>query len=128
MPECKVMVCVTGQKTCERLIREGARLAGEQGGSVQVVHVAMQNSAFLASGVAQEAEALEYLFRCAQSCNAEICVLRSNDALKTLAQFAQNNGITHIVLGVAAGRNGLRFADTLSASLPHVQVLPVFAE
>lgn len=128
MPECKVMVCVTGQKTCERLIREGARIADEQGGSVHVVHVAMQNSAFLASGVAQEAEALEYLFRCAQSCSAEISVLRSNDALKTLTKFAQSNGISHIVLGVAAGRNGSRFADTLSASLPHVQVLPIYAE
>lgn len=128
MPGCKIMVCVTGQKTCERLIREGARIADEQGGSVHVVHVAMQNSAFLSSGVAQDAEALEYLFRCAQSCSAEISVLRSNDALKTLTKFARNNGISHIVLGVAAGRNGSHFADSLSAALPQVHVMPIFAD
>lgn len=127
MPECRVMVCVTGQKTCERLIREGERIAGEHGGSVHVVHVAMQDSAFLHSGVAQEAEALEYLFRCAQSCGAEISVLRSGDALKTLTRFARDNHITHVVLGMDSGRGGSRFADSLAAALPSASVLPVFS-
>lgn len=127
MPSCKVMVCITGQKTCERLIHEGARIAAEQDGSVHVVHVATQDSAFLHSGAAQEAEALEYLFRCAQHYSAEIAVLRSDDALKTLTRFAHENHITHIVLGIDAGRNGSRFADLLSAALPGVNVFPVLA-
>ena len=128
MPGCKVMVCITGQKTCERLIREGERVAAELSGSSYVVHVATQDSAFLSNGVAQEAEALEYLFRCAQSCGAEISVLRSSDALKTLIKFAQKNSISHIVLGVATGRNGSHFADSLSAALPQVHVMPIFAD
>lgn len=127
MPSCKVMVCITGQKTCEHLIHDGARVAAEHGGSVHVVHVATQDSAFLHSGVAQEAEALEYLFRCAQGCGAEICVLRSGDALKTLTRFARDNHITHIVLGLDSGRNGSRFADSLAAALPGLVIMPVFA-
>lgn len=128
MQESKVMVCVTGQKTCERLIREGERVAGERGGSVQVIHVATRDSAFLCRDIAQEAEALEYLFRCAQACGAEMCVLRSEDALQTLESFAKEHAITCVVLGVGTGRNALHFSEQLGALLPGVTIHPVYAQ
>ena len=101
MSSCKVMVCVTGQKNCERLIREGARVAREHDGSVSVIHVACENSDFLHHGIAPEAEALEHLFRCAQACGAEMSVLRSKNALETLTRFAHENAITCAVLGLS---------------------------
>ena len=36
-----VLVCVTGQKTCERLIAEGGRLAEELGAELSVVHASL---------------------------------------------------------------------------------------
>ena len=42
-----VMVCVTGQKNCERLIREGAQIASIREVGVHVVHVAHEGERFM---------------------------------------------------------------------------------
>ena len=75
----KTMVCVTVQKTCERLIRAGASLAG--GAGLSVVHVARSGEALL--GGSSESEALEYLFRISREYGAEMDMLRSDDVIDT---------------------------------------------
>ena len=42
--ESRVLVCVTGQKSCARLIHDGAEIAAEEGASLSVVHVAKMGS------------------------------------------------------------------------------------
>ena len=44
-----VMVCVTGQKNCERLIREGAQIAAIREVGVHVVQVAHEGERFMCS-------------------------------------------------------------------------------
>ncbi len=54
-----VLVCVTGQRSCERLIVIGAQLAAQARQPLIVLHVARAGGNVL--GSKNEAEALEYL-------------------------------------------------------------------
>jgi len=122
----RVLVCVTGQKTCERLIQEGAAIAGQFEGKVSVVHVAPKGAAIL--GNHHEGEALEYLFRAADEVDADMTVLRAGDVMDTLVHFACEQQVDCIVVGTAPGRDGDAFAQRLRARLPSVEVRSVFAQ
>ena len=53
------MVCVTRQKTCERLIKAGARVAKDAGMAFSVVHVVRPGEQMLDLG--EDGAALDYL-------------------------------------------------------------------
>lgn len=93
----KVMVCVTRQKTCERLIKVGQKSAQEFGGELSVVHVVRQGENFL--GNPKEGEAIEYLFQISKDAGADMTVLRSENVVESLVEFATKNMITQIILG-----------------------------
>lgn len=92
-----VMVCVTQQKTCERLIKFGHEFLGTDKGELFIIHVAHYQFNFL--GNSKEGEALEYLYEKALEYGANLTVVRSNDVLDTLIDLVKKNKITHIVLG-----------------------------
>lgn len=92
-----IMVCVTQQKTCDRLIYEGAKLLRGEDGELFVIHVAQEGLKFL--GNSKEGEALEYLFDKAKKYGANLTVIRSMDILKTFSDLVDKNNITHIILG-----------------------------
>jgi K+-sensing histidine kinase KdpD len=114
-----VMVCVTGQRTCERLIRHSAAFAQTLDCPVSVVHVADDTSPFL--GVGDTAGALEYLYRISAHFGADMTILRSTDVVGTLADFAKKNHITHIVLGGPAATGVWEFPGKLRQALPGVE-------
>lgn len=95
--EKRILVCVTQQKTCERLIKKGAALRDELGGELFIIHVALNGWNFL--GNSKEGEALEYLFGISKSVGAELTVLRSDNIVKTIVSFAKENKITDIIVG-----------------------------
>ena len=121
-----ILVCVTGQKTCDRLIQEGAAIAGELDGRVSVVHVAARGAAIL--GNHREGEALEYLFRAADEVGADMTVLRAEDALDALVDFARERQADCVVVGAASGREGGAFAERLRMRLPSAEVRSVYAQ
>lgn len=92
----RVMVCVTRQKTCERLIKIGRKLVNGEG-KLTVVHVIKSEANVL--GNPDEGEALEYLFQVSKQAGADMTVLRSEDILNTLLDYAKENHITEIVMG-----------------------------
>jgi K+-sensing histidine kinase KdpD len=96
-----IMVCVTQQKTCERLINKGASLQEKLKGDLYVIHVVKEGVNFL--GNDKEGDALEYLFDISKGVGANLTVLRSQDVVKALAEFAENNKIGHIILGEPSG-------------------------
>lgn len=91
------MVCVTKQLTCERLIKRGSNLKGNKNGDLFVIHVAKEGVNFL--GNKKEAEALEYLFTISKEVGANLTVIRANDVVEAISNFAKDNTIKYIVLG-----------------------------
>lgn len=92
-----VMVCVTQQKTCERLIKYGHEFLGNDEGELFIIHVAHYQFKFL--GKNEEGEALEYLYEKALEYGANLTVVRSNHVLDTLVDLVNKNSISHVVLG-----------------------------
>lgn len=92
-----ILVCVTQQKTCERLIRKAAEINKNGRGYLYVIHVAKDDTHFLNND--SEGEALEYLFNISKKAGADLHVLKSDNIVKTIAQFAVKNRINMIIIG-----------------------------
>jgi K+-sensing histidine kinase KdpD len=92
-----ILVCVTQQKTCERLIRKAATLKDELKGELFVIHVAKNAWNFLDN--IKEGEALDYLFRISKSVGADLSVLKSDSIVETIVTFARERKISYIVMG-----------------------------
>ncbi len=94
-----VMVCVTQQKSCERLILEGQRKLEIGKSELYIIHVASKKNRFLNSDV--EVEALDYLYDKAQEIGANLTVIRANNVLETLLNLVHKNRIKHIIMGTS---------------------------
>ncbi|AGC69314.1 universal stress protein domain-containing protein [Thermoclostridium stercorarium subsp. stercorarium DSM 8532] len=119
-----VLVCVTKQKTCERLIKAASKLKAKNG-NLRVLHVAKNSWNILDNS--RESEALEYLFKVSKEYNADMTVLRSDNISKTIADFAKNNGIDLIVLGQSNNEQENKFYKQLCNLLKdeiNIEVIP----
>lgn len=119
-----VLVCVTKQKTCERLIKAASKLTAK-GGNLRVLHVAKNSWNILDNS--RESEALEYLFKVSKEYNADMTMLRSDNISKTIADFARNNGIELIVLGQSNNEQENKYYKQLCTLLKDevkVEVIP----
>ena len=83
-----IMVCVTKQKTCQRLIDYGKQLMTSPDDSMHIIHVAESNYNFL--GDSEENRALEYLYEKAREAGAELTVLKSDDVVGTLGALVES--------------------------------------
>lgn len=92
----RIMVCVTQQKSCERLIRRGAELCNPQD-ELFVVHIVKENWRYF--GKLKEADALEYLFDISKAYDATLSVLKDSDIESSLKRFAEENDMDVIVMG-----------------------------
>ena len=119
-----ILVCVTGQKSCERLIRRGAELAREAGVILNVLHVVRTDGSVL--GFVNEPEALEYLLRVSVENGASMYVRRSDDVASSIEYAARNENASVIVAGRAVNYNGWDLLDEVSRRLPGVrmEILP----
>ena len=115
-----ILVCVTGQKSCERLIRRGAELAKEAGVILNVLHVVRTDGSVL--GFVNEPEALEYLLRVSVENGASMYVRRSDDVASSIEYAARNENASVIVAGRAVNYNGWDLLDEVSRRLPGVRM------
>ncbi|NLO81888.1 MAG: universal stress protein [Clostridiales bacterium] len=116
-----IMICVTRQKTCERLIKVGRDIAGDGDARLYAVHVAKKGVNFL--GNPDEGEALDYLFQVSKEAGAEMTVLRSEHVVDTLVEFARKSNISIIVLGESAQNTNREesIIDELKRNLPDLE-------
>lgn len=91
------MVCVTQQKTCDRLIKHGRDYLGDANGELFIIHVA--HSAFNFLNKTREGDALEYLYEKALEYGANLTVVKADNVLDTLVDLIKKNKITHVILG-----------------------------
>ena len=119
MEKLLVLVCVTGQKTCERLIVEGAAKARALDAALSVVHVAKKEGSWLIGNAASEGEALEYLYKISTEHGADMTVIRAEDIISTLVAHARKVGAAMMVLG-APSKGDAGFVRDLRPLLPEV--------
>ncbi len=111
-----VLVCVTGQRDCDRLIRAGRKIAEELSIPMQVLCVQPASAGF-----DTDCEELEYLRQTARAADAEMSVYFNDDAPLMAAGVAKKEGAVHIVTGMAeAPVNG--FIEILHKLLPHIPI------
>lgn len=121
IPPKNTMVCVTVQRTCERLIREGASLC--QGEALSVVHVVKNGAPVL--GGNSDSDALNYLFQIAREYGAEMDMIRSDDVVGAIAGLVKKNQTAYLVIGAAKEPSHDGIAGQLRAKLPDVQVFVI---
>ncbi|MDR3296350.1 MAG: universal stress protein UspA [Clostridiales Family XIII bacterium] len=92
-----VMVCVTQQRTCDRLIKYGREFLGDDLDELIILHVAHYQFKFL--GNSQEGEALDYLYEKAREYGATLTVIRSADIPETLIEQVTKNNAAYVVMG-----------------------------
>ncbi len=93
----KVMVCVTRQKNCERLVKAGEKIALKRKEELIVIHVAKTGDKFM--GDPHEGAVLDFLFRCAKNAQAEMHIIRADDIVSAIEKFAKEQDVSVIVLG-----------------------------
>lgn len=93
----KIMVCVTQQKSCNRLIERAHQLKKQEEDELFVVHIVKENWRYF--GKLKEADALEFLFESAKEYGATLSVFKAKDIEVTLANFAEKESVDIIVMG-----------------------------
>ncbi|MBE5790994.1 MAG: universal stress protein [Clostridia bacterium] len=119
-----VLVCVTGQKTCEALIVEGARIAKENGSELSVLHVVKPGASLL--GNAKEGEALEYLYKIATEHDADMAMIRSDNVEETIARQAEKLDAQTLVIGKSNGSKEKSFQMKIETLLPDIEIKMVY--
>ena len=115
-----VLVLVTPQHACDRLIHQGAEIACARDSSLRVLHVANPDAAPIGEP-AINARALDYLYALSGEVGAEMCVLTSSSPLEAIADYASGCNAGVIVMGGGERASGI--AETFSHRLPGVQVI-----
>ncbi len=119
-----ILVCVTKQKACERLIRKAAQMCS---GNLHVIHVSREGWSFF--NKKNEGEALQYLFEISKSAGAELTVLKSDDTAGAIIRYAKDNSIECLVLGQSPSeksRNNLKTSLMRRAGDVEIMVIPQF--
>lgn len=91
----RVMVCVTEQKVCEKLIYNALELLESTPGEIFVIHISRES----VIQNAESGEALEYLFGVCNKYNASLTVVKSDNILQSLVDAAVRNKIDTIIMG-----------------------------
>lgn len=119
-----ILVCVTQQKTCERLIKKASLLKSSPADALFVIHVAKNEWNFLDN--AREGEALDYLFGISKSVGANLSVLKSDEIVNSIVDFSKEMKISCIVMGESPNdHKENKFFNELKGQLPHVEIIVV---
>lgn len=95
-----LMVCVSADRSQDRLVREGARLAHSLQAKWIVVHVDQPHQ----GDDARARETLLAIAASAQRAGAEFANIPGQDVAQTLLEYARKRNVTKLILGNSAGR------------------------
>ena len=114
--QASILVCVTGQRDCDRLIRVGKQLADERSIPMQVLCVQPTSAGYDAN-----CEELEYLRQTARNASAEMTVYFDDEAALIAVGFAKQIRATHIVTGMA-GTPSNGFIEMVHKLVPEIPI------
>lgn len=110
-----IMVCVTNQRSCDKLMARGTEQAEQAGDGAQlhVVHCVETGRKFM--NAAYESDAIEYLFTAAQLAGADLSLLRAENVDDALVDYALAHDVDVIILG--EGCSGVHPKDHIAIRL-----------
>ncbi|MGN0545746.1 MAG: hypothetical protein ACI4I3_00305 [Acutalibacteraceae bacterium] len=115
-----IMVCVTPQHSCARLIEAGARIAAQENLPLSVISVFKEKNGLNAN----EGGALENLFECAKKYNAGMNIYFNDSPALVVAVSAKKNNASTLVTGFPAeGSSG--FIARIHEILPELPITMV---
>lgn len=112
-----VLVCVTDQRFCERLIAFGAQVAQKQDAQLLVLNVL--NRGVQAHDL-QSSDALEYLFQVSNRYQADMSIFYNADPIRVSNDFISRRNIVHVVTGMPS--NDGCFVMNLQQTFPSIQL------
>ena len=117
-----VLVCVTDQLSCERLIRAGAAVAETYGVPVKVLSV-------LPEGLVSQktADTLQSLYDTASALGAEMTFYFNDEPALTAAVHASKTGAVHMISGTPGVDSNL-FVETIKGLIPEMPISVVDAD
>lgn len=115
-----VMVCVTPQQSCARLIEAGARIAREENLPLSVLSVFRESNGLNAN----EGGVLENLFECAKKFDANMNIYFNDSPALVIAVAAKKNNAATLVTGFPGeGSNG--FIARIHEIIPELPITMV---
>ena len=98
-----VLVCVTGQYDCDRLIEAGFEQAAELGCELHVlcVHKPKADLSYIS-------DEIEYLYRTAKDLGADMTIAFSDNAPGCAADFARKINAKRMITGMPKPRKGIK--------------------
>lgn len=117
-----VLVCVTAQKRCDRLIKAGRMLADELDVPLELLSVQPVDAA-----PDERAAALECLYALSKNAGADIMTYYSDDPVLTVAAHAKNCHARHIITGTPSPSDA-NFITPLHALVPDIPLTMVDPE
>ncbi|WP_236932706.1 adenine nucleotide alpha hydrolase family protein [Geosporobacter ferrireducens] len=112
-----VLVCVTDQKNCERLIKAGHMLAKSQDMELKVLSV--QSRCKLKK---IEQAPLEYLFNVCKSLDAEMKVYWSDNVNNVVHNYILSNRVAELVVGVPEKMMQGNFVYDVHQAFPDIPI------
>ncbi|WP_273226478.1 hypothetical protein [Geosporobacter ferrireducens] len=112
-----VLVCVTDQKNCERLIKAGYMLAKSQDMELKVLSV--QSRCKLKK---IEQAPLEYLFNVCKSLDAEMKVYWSDNVNNVVHNYILSNRVAELVVGVPEKMMQGNFVYDVHQAFPDIPI------
>ncbi len=112
-----ILVCVTNQYSCGRLIEAGARIAKDYSMELKVFCALKReqaNNSYI--------NEIEYLFSIARKEGAEMSVYYRDDAINAVTTFIYSNKIEHIVVGEV---DDIKESEFISSIFEKFDNLPV---
>lgn len=126
----RIMVCVTQQKSCERLILHADEIRKHESDEIHVVHVVKENWKYF--GMLKESDALDYLFDVSKGYGAMLSVIKATDIEETLKTYAEKNKIDIIVMGESlestAQQNMIKRLQNKTTKEVEFEIVPVTSE
>lgn len=115
-----VLVCVTDQTSCGRLIRYGRQRADETGSLLRVLHVRTREKTMM--GNPDIPSALNELYALSREAEADMEIVASQDVEGTIADYARKCHASLVVLGETPRDRFPPMAERLTPRLPGMQM------
>lgn len=116
-----IMVCVTVQKTCGRLIRRGCSERSGPEDELHVVNVSRSGDKLL--GARSDQEALEYLYVASREAGASMTVLRSESVLPALEKYIREQKISLLIMGTPGRDKPNQIYEQLVRDFPKLEII-----